>query len=503
MNEPRSRASISIALLAIGYFACYVPYSALTKAVTSGLWPGLQGQIPGFRLLPASVIATVVCMLSITTAMGWWRAVSRRKVLGLELPIPGRSTFLAGLCTAVIIGTTTLAYSLSGSSIVFMLLLLRGGVLMLAPLVDFIYKHRVPWVSWGGFFLSMLATGIALSESWRSELSWMAVVDVTAYLTGYFFRLQLMSRFAKTRDHRVNLRYFAEEHLVASPALLVMLAFVALLGWGEVGRELRLGFTTFLLTPEAVPAVLVGVLYEALFVFGTWIYLYPSEHTFSIPVNRSSSLLAGVAAMYGMAYLVGTRPPSAYQLGSAALILVAIFLWSSTSREVRHAGAELAKLPQRLLLFVCAGNTCRSPIAEAHGWDEIGARFGRSEQDLARAPVQVLSAGTSAQLGKPMSEEAMRALHAMGVRPRPHQARQLTPDMVASAEVIFCVTRKVRDEVIRTMPQAADKTHCLDPEQDIPDPHGREPEVYLQVVTLTRALVRRRFDELGLRPQLG
>jgi len=492
MNQKGRRPALGIALLALGYFTCYVPYSALTKAVTSGLWPGGGGPVSGFRLLPVSVMATVVCMLLTTTLMGWWRHISRRRLFGIEVPWPGGWTFLSGLCTAVIICTTTLAYSINGSSIVFMLLLLRGGVLLLAPLVDVLYKHRVAWSSWAGLLLSLLATGIALSEN-KGGLSWMAALDVAAYLTGYFFRLQLMSRFAKTRERQVNLRYFAEEHLVASPLLLVLLAVFALAGGGESARQLREGFSSMLFTAEALPAALIGGFYEALFIFGTWIYLHPGEHSFSIPVNRSSSLLSGVVASYGLSFILGMQPPSAHQILSAALILLAIFIWSTSSREVRQTG-------RRLLLFICSGNTCRSPIAEAHGWEEIGARFGRSEQELAAAPVRVLSAGLSAQPGRPMSADSVWALNALGMTPKAHHARPLTAELVMQAEVIFCITREIRDELVRLMPHAAVKAQCLDPEEDIPDPHGREREFYLHVATRIRELVRRRFDELGLRP---
>jgi hypothetical protein len=118
------RYSLGIWGLALGYFIFYLPYCALIKAITTGLW---QGPVSGFELLPATVIATAVVVLVIITAMGWWEYAGRRETLGLRIPFPSRWTLLSGLGFAVIIGTTTLAYTFSGVSILLALLMTRGG----------------------------------------------------------------------------------------------------------------------------------------------------------------------------------------------------------------------------------------------------------------------------------------------------------------------------------------------------------------------------------------
>src|SRR5215216_5905218 len=141
--------------LGLGYFVFYTPYSALTKALSLGLLPGMDGPLPGLVLLPASVMATVVTMLSFITVMGWWGYAGRRELFGVSVPFPGRFTFLSGLCTATIIGTTTLAFTFSGVSVVFILVLLRGGVLIIAPLVDAMLKRRVRWFSWSAMIVSL------------------------------------------------------------------------------------------------------------------------------------------------------------------------------------------------------------------------------------------------------------------------------------------------------------------------------------------------------------
>src|SRR5262249_14739182 len=145
----RSREhDLSIWWLGLGYFVFYTPYSGLTKAITSGLLPTSGRAVSGPALLPVSVLATVLGIYAFLTAVGWWRFAARRPVLGLSLPLPAAWTFASGLCMGTIIATTTLAFSFSGNSILFTLILLRAGVLILGPLVDALLQRHVRWFSW-------------------------------------------------------------------------------------------------------------------------------------------------------------------------------------------------------------------------------------------------------------------------------------------------------------------------------------------------------------------
>jgi protein-tyrosine-phosphatase len=447
-------------------------------------------------MLPATALGTTLAMLLVTTSMGWWPLVTRRQVLGRTLPLPGPRALASGTATAIIIGTTTLAYTIDGTSIVFVLLLLRGGVLIMSPLIDAMHGRRVSWPSWIGLGLSLLALGIGLADSGRKELSLLAVLNVAAYLTGYFIRLPIMSAVAKSHDEGRNLRYFVEEHLLAAPTLLLLLGLFALIGEGPELVALRRGFTSFFLTSAVLPALLVGLLYEAVYVFGTWIYLHPQENTLCIPINRSSSLLSGVAASYLLMYLAGAPPPSVYQLLSAGIIILAILVWSLPGLMVARGTPE-PSVRARRILFVCSGNTCRSPMAEALGRAEMAARLERLRSHESAPRVHVLSAGTTATEGKPMTPEAVWALDKLGITALEHRARRLTLEMIDEAEVIYCVTRSLREQVIQMRPEATAKTHCLDSERDIPDPIGSAREAYLETAAHLQRMVRQRFDELG------
>src|SRR5690349_16990632 len=104
---------------AFGYFAAYVPYSALTKVVTSGLVDTGGTPVDGVQVLPLSVIANVVVAALFLAATGWWRHAVKP---GGRLPTPTALTALSGLCASGIIATTTLAYTFD-ATIVFVMLL--------------------------------------------------------------------------------------------------------------------------------------------------------------------------------------------------------------------------------------------------------------------------------------------------------------------------------------------------------------------------------------------
>jgi len=145
--------------------------------------------LSGFELLPPTVMASVVGMFAFLTIAGWWRYAGRRTLFGLAVPFPGPWTFLSGLCTAAIIGTTTLAYTFEGVSIVFVMLLMRGGVLIIAPMVDAVTGRRARWFSWVGLALSLGALVVAFSEEGGYDITLSCAVDVAAYLADHYERV--------------------------------------------------------------------------------------------------------------------------------------------------------------------------------------------------------------------------------------------------------------------------------------------------------------------------
>jgi hypothetical protein len=239
-------------------------------------------------------------MFVFITAMRWWRYATPWRLGSISLPRPTRWTLLSGICTAGVIATTTLAYTFEGISIVFMMLLMRGGVLVLAPIVDRITGRAVRWYSVVGLVLSVNALLVAFLEDKGAgfALTFVALADVILYLGCYFVRLRFMSRLAKTDDFARRTGFFVEEQMVATPVLVLFLATLAAIDRGAFMHQLRIGFTDFLDSPLVLEAVIIGLCSQATGVFGGLVLLDKRENTFAVPVNRCASVLAGVTATY-------------------------------------------------------------------------------------------------------------------------------------------------------------------------------------------------------------
>ncbi len=104
MDMTTHRRDLAIWGYAFGYFACYAPYSALTKALSQGALDGMTRGVSGFELLPWSTLASGVGMFLFLTARGWWQHASTRTVDTVQAPTSrtGRpaSTSLATACTS-------------------------------------------------------------------------------------------------------------------------------------------------------------------------------------------------------------------------------------------------------------------------------------------------------------------------------------------------------------------------------------------------------------------
>ncbi len=338
-SSPAKRTPPSIWWFAFGYFAFYVPYSASAKALSKGLFPSQTEPLQGFSILPLSVAASAIGMVIFITAMRWWKYASHWEWKGRRIPHPTIYTFASGLCTAMIIGTTTIAYTFDGVSIVFVMLLMRGGVLILAPVVDFFSGRRTRWFSWMGLLLSLTALVVAFSQppppgQERSlALPILCLIDIAIYLASYFIRFRFMSKIAKSTDPDVNKRYFVEEQMVAAPALVVMLAIAALVGTivgvGDgIVSDVQWGFTELWSDPMVFHVIMVGVLSQGTGICGSLIFLDSRENTFCVPVNRSSSIVAGVVASFALYILADQSMPSPYKLAGAGCIIGAILFLS-------------------------------------------------------------------------------------------------------------------------------------------------------------------------------
>jgi len=125
------------------------------------------------------------------------------------------------------------------------------------------------------------------------------------------------------------------------------------------------------------------------------------------------------------------------------------------------------------VLFVCTGNTCRSPMAAAMFTDLI--------EQAGKAGAKAFSAGISAYPGMPASPEAIRVMDERGIDIGDHRTRLLTPDLIEEADLILCMSRG-HLAAVRAL-SAGDKAWLLSgyaagENVDIEDPFGRGIDAY-------------------------
>ena len=141
--------------------------------------------------------------------------------------------------------------------------------------------------------------------------------------------------------------------------------------------------------------------------------------------------------------------------------------------------STLRRLSSLMILLVCTGNTCRSPMAEALCRQMLAERKGCKPSELADHGVVVMSAGISAMMGGRPTPEAVEVMQRQGIGLDEHESQPLTAQLVRHADVIWTMTRSHRQAIVSQWTEAAARTEVLSRDEgDIADPIGGPVEYY-------------------------
>ncbi|MBZ0267385.1 low molecular weight protein arginine phosphatase [bacterium] len=140
------------------------------------------------------------------------------------------------------------------------------------------------------------------------------------------------------------------------------------------------------------------------------------------------------------------------------------------------------------ILFVCTGNTCRSPLAEG---------IARREFEGLGPRMHVASAGTSAEDGACASSGSQEVAREHGLDLEAFVSRRLTAEHLAGADCVLVMEPAHRSGVLGISPQADTKTHLLGDlagrsgrEAAVPDPFGGPIESYRRTFEKIQTFIR-------------
>lgn len=162
---------------------------------------------------------------------------------------------------------------------------------------------------------------------------------------------------------------------------------------------------------------------------------------------------------------------------------------------------DLKRMTGSLYLFVCTGNTCRSPMAEGLFRKMLSDKLQCDVTELADRGYQVASAGVAAGPGSPAATEAVRLLLSEGVDLTDHLSQQLSEELLDQADLILTMTRGHRDVILMSRPDVEQKVKLLSPEgRDVSDPIGGGLSEYESCKTEIVTYLQKLIDEIDVSP---
>lgn len=336
-TELKSRTPSLLGLCA-GYFAFYV---ATGVAVKYFLGPAQKGY-PGFDdityLVYSTIGGTLLCLAVVV--LGKWYRLNDASPTALKIPKEVLILIPSGICTAVVIPTTTLMYTLPISVMVAMVIM-RGAIIIVSRLVDAIQsyqgilKKKVSWEENLAVVVALLAVGLKIfwvGNDGKNHFAFLesrpAMIILGAYVFAYSIRIYLMNYFKNTGSLQKvdNRAFFGIEQIVASATLLIAGTLLYFTSWDLPQVQ---QFQKALATPPPSwsLAILSGTAFGMVAFFSVFIFMYRGRTaTFAGLVNRLTSLIAGTASTLVVWAVFGGRLPSLEDWTSFGLILVAVAL---------------------------------------------------------------------------------------------------------------------------------------------------------------------------------
>ena len=161
-----------------------------------------------------------------------------------------------------------------------------------------------------------------------------------------------------------------------------------------------------------------------------------------------------------------------------------------------YSQAQLEAMSTVNFLFVCMGNTCRSPMAEGIFRKYLAEKLQCKVDHLEQVGYKVGSGGVMDTSGFPASAGSLAACAAKGIDITAHRNKGLSKELIEESDFIFAMEPIHQERIIALSHEAVDKCFLLAGSQGIADPIGRPQELYNNCADMIEAAVKRRISEL-------
>ena len=343
--------------LALGYFITYIATGIAPKYFLNTA-EGYPGMSDVYYMVYSTALSSLFCV-GLVIYWKWYKFQSQEYITVLGVTFPKEFLYIipSGICTAVVIPTTTLMYLLPISVMVAMIIM-RASVIVLSRIIDSIQirqgilKKTVYWEENVGVVLALLAVGLKLYYVRPGDFDFVqnaaAMTILTSYIVAYGIRIYIMNYFKNTRTKGVpydNKGFFAVEQLSASTTMLLATIAVLFFMTPDLAnpKDFVANFQSAFSTPHEqwFKAALAGVPYGIGAFFSVFLFMFKGRTaTFAGLVNRLTSLIAGTIATLIVFFLMKQKPPKPEDW--VALVIIFIALWFLGRSEKKRA-CELVK----------------------------------------------------------------------------------------------------------------------------------------------------------------
>ena len=174
-----------------------------------------------------------------------------------------------------------------------------------------------------------------------------------------------------------------------------------------------------------------------------------------------------------------------------------------SSYDILRAGVvteqHLKRLSSLMILIVCTGNTCRSPMAEVIGRQLLAKKIGCEQAEIEDRGVIISSAGIAAMGGGSASSQGIEVMKKMELDLSAHSAQPVSEQMVRHADLILTMTRGHREALLTQWPEAASRTEVLRLDgKDVADPIGESVAEYQRCAEQIKKELQTRIEEITL-----